>query len=169
MRYQHFCLFILMLFTMSCSNAQIKSPVFGATVEGLLSGTVDTISVSHLAQTIGQDSMVILDAREKREYEVSHIEGAIWVGYDDFNLSRLDSVDTSMSVVVYCSVGYRSEKIGERLYEAGYQDVTNLYGGIFEWVNQGGDVYNNKGKTKDVHGYDEKWSKFLSKGNVVIE
>jgi len=142
--------------------------MFDSTVEKLLSGTVDTISVSGLKQIAGQNEIVLLDSREKREFEVSHLEGAEWVGYTDFDLGSLTSIDTSATIVVYCSVGYRSEKVGEKLKEAGYSNVLNLYGGIFEWVNQNGEVYNSAGETKEVHGYDEKWSLFVQKGKVVL-
>lgn len=39
--------------------------------------------------------------------------------------------------MVYCSVGYRSEKVGEQLQRAGYTQVRNLYGGLSEWMNAG--------------------------------
>jgi rhodanese-related sulfurtransferase len=45
-------------------------------------------------------------------------------------------------VIVYCSVGYRSEKIGEKLQKLGFQNVHNLYGGIFQWKNDGFEVLN---------------------------
>ena len=48
----------------------------------------------------------------------------------------------SDTIVLYCSIGYRSEKIGEKLVEMGYGHVFNLYGGIFEWVNRDLPVYN---------------------------
>jgi len=33
---------------------------------------------------------------------------------------------------VYCSLGIRSEVIAKKLKKAGYTNVFNLYGGIFE-------------------------------------
>jgi hypothetical protein len=66
---------------------------------------------------------------------------------------------------VYCSVGYRSERIGEKLLKLGYTDVVNLYGGIFEWKNQGLDVYNSSNyPTDSVHTYNKSWGKWLVKG-----
>lgn len=143
--------------------------MFDSTVEKLLSGTVDTITVTGLKQVADKGNLVLLDSREKREFEVSHLKGAAWVGYNDFDLARLDSIDTASTIVIYCSVGYRSEKVGEKLKAAGYSNVLNLYGGIFEWVNQSGEVYNTTGETDNVHGYDEKWSRFVQKGKVVLK
>jgi predicted sulfurtransferase len=69
------------------------------------------------------------------------------------------------SVVVYCSVGYRSERVGEHLLAMGFKDVKNLYGGIFEWVNNGQAIVDRNGKfTNQVHTYNKSWSKWLEKG-----
>jgi hypothetical protein len=64
---------------------------------------------------------------------------------------------------VYCSIGYRSEKIGEQLQKLGYKNVYNLYGSLFAWVNRGYEVVdiNNK-STYTVHGYDAKWAKWIT-------
>lgn len=114
-----------------------------------------------------QDNVIILDAREPEEYNVSHIKNAIYVGYNDFNINSVSDVveDKSSSIVVYCSVGIRSETIGEKLKEAGYMNVYNLYGGIFEWVNNDLPVYDSKNNlTTNVHAYSKYWSKWLKKG-----
>jgi hypothetical protein len=70
-------------------------------------------------------------------------------------------------VVVYCSVGYRSEKIAARLREMGFLEVYNLYGGLFEWVNRGNPVYRNEQATRAVHGYSWTWGIWLRRGKKV--
>ena len=68
-------------------------------------------------------------------------------------------------VIVYCSIGKRSEDVTLKLKKAGYTNVKNLYGGIFEWVNQGHPVYNNNNIVTDsVHAYGNFWGKWLDKG-----
>ena len=100
---------------------------------------------------------------------MSHIQDAIWVGYDDFDLSRVGEVEKNQKIVVYCSVGYRSEKVSEKLIEAGYEDVANLYGGIFEWRNQDQEVVDEQGQTNKVHAYDKVWGVWVTKGEKVYE
>jgi rhodanese-related sulfurtransferase len=115
---------------------------------------------------------IILDAREWEEYNVSHLKNSVWVGYDDFKLSEVEKnlPDKSAEIVVYCSIGVRSENIGEKLLESGYSNTKNLYGGIFEWTNQGYPVYNTKGeKTKKVHAYGKLWGKYLTKAEKVYK
>jgi hypothetical protein len=65
---------------------------------------------------------------------------------------------------LYCSIGYRSEKIGEKLKDAGYTNVQNLFGSIFEWVNQELPVENSKDEiVKKVHTYNRLWGKWVDK------
>lgn len=112
--------------------------------------------------------VVLLDTREKEEHEVSHIKGAIWVGYDEFQIEKLAGISKDAFIVTYCSVGYRSNKIGEKLKKTGYSNVHNLYGSIFEWVNKGYPVYNSSGEeTMQVHTYNFSWSKWLLRGEKV--
>ncbi len=92
----------------------------------------------------------------------------MYVGYKEFNPEVLKNISKDKPIVVYCSVGKRSENIAEKLINDGYKNVSNLYGGIFEWVNQGHEEYNltNK-KTPNVHAYNFLWGQFLDKGKKV--
>jgi rhodanese-related sulfurtransferase len=105
-----------------------------------------------------------LDTRELEEYGVSHLPGAIHFGYNQPKWSTLFMVDKEKTVVVYCSVGYRSERIGEELLKRGYKKVYNLYGGIFDWVNQGYTVFRGDKATNKVHPYNKSWGRWLTKG-----
>lgn len=146
------------------ADNNVTSSRYAKMLDGLLSHSVDEVDVR---QVMGMPEAIFIDAREKSEFDVSHIKGAIWAGYDDFNLDRLVSLANDQPIVVYCSVGYRSEKITEQLLQAGYSNASNLYGGIFEWVNQGEDVVNDAGKTKNVHAFNRKWGQWLQAGDKV--
>ncbi len=124
----------------------------------VLDGAVPTISSDSLKTDMASGEWVILDARELDEYTVSHISGAHYVGYDQFDLNSLDKIDRSKNVVVYCSIGKRSEDIGKKLLDAGFENVFNLYGGIFDWTNRGYPVVDYTGtKVKQVHPYNAVW------------
>jgi rhodanese-related sulfurtransferase len=61
------------------------------------------------------DKVIILDARERAEYNVSHLNDAVHVGYEDFDLEAVTKTlgNTSKTIVVYCSIGVRSEDIAK--------------------------------------------------------
>ena len=74
---------------------------------------------------------MLLDVREIEEYEVSHLSGALQVNPDLKDFSELDGITTDTPIIAYCSVGYRSSALVQRLMEAGYTNVSNLEGSIF--------------------------------------
>ena len=134
------------------------------------SESIPYISVQELAMP--KTDAILLDARELSEYEVSHLQDAIHVGYDDFDIDTVteEITDKSSIIVVYCSLGVRSEDIAEQLKKAGYTDVYNLYGGIFEWKNNDFIVYNKDNEpTENVHAFSEEWSQWLLKGIKIYD
>jgi 3-mercaptopyruvate sulfurtransferase SseA len=87
-----------------------KQPDFSKKIDGLISFTVPLMSVNELLNN--KDKFIIFDAREKAEFDVSHIPDAIYLGYSDFNAGNIKNIPKEKNMVVYCSIGYRSEKIG---------------------------------------------------------
>ncbi len=127
-----------------------------------------TISCSQAARKIGNNEVVFLDTREKKEFQVSHIQGAKCVGYDNFSMNSVKNVDKDAEIIVYCSIGARSQNIGEKLVKAGYTNVKNMYGGLFLWSNTGLPKTDSNGKRTDkIHGYSSDWGKWITKGKVV--
>ncbi len=156
---------IAIILTTLC-NAQNTIP---KVLEKLNKNSVPYISFSELKT---KDSFVLLDAREIEEFNISHIENAINVGFDKFDSKKVSTIlkDKNAIVVVYCSIGVRSEKIGEKLLKLGYKNVYNLYGGIFEWKNKDGILIDNNNQTTDkVHTFNKEWSIYLEKGTKVYE
>ena len=158
-------LILLLLTFASCAQAPAHRPTlrnseFDKKLTRLLDFSVPLMSVHELRAR--QGSVVLLDTREEKEYEVSHIPGATYLGYKKFDPTFLDRLSKDTTIVLYCSVGYRSEKIGEKLKSLGYQQVYNLYGSIFEWVNNDYPIINGEGNsTTDVHTYNKNWSKWV--------
>lgn len=151
----------------STKAQQVQSSTYNLMLNGLLANNVPTLSVADLNKA--DTTMVFLDARERREFEVSHIKNAIWVGYDDFDPKRLTDLPKDAKLIVYCAVGYRSEKVTEKLLGDGYSDVSNLYGGIFEWINQGRPVFQTDVATDSVHAYNRVWGIWVNEGKKVYK
>ncbi|SDS35358.1 Rhodanese-related sulfurtransferase [Polaribacter sp. KT25b] len=132
---------------------------------------VPYMSVKTLA--LPKTDAILLDAREEKEYKVSHLENAICVGFDNFKLEETIAKlpeDKKAKIVVYCSLGIRSEIVADKLIKAGYTNVYNLYGGIFEWKNADFKVIDTLGNnTEKVHAFNKNWSKWLKKGKKVYE
>ena len=122
--------------------------------------TADAASVS-APEARSLNDAVYLDAREQEEYEVSHLPGAIHLGYDRPDYTRLDGLPKNTPLVVYCTIGYRSERMAEKLRSRGFTRVYNLYGSIYAWIFAGNPVVDENGPVRRVHTYNRNWGNFL--------
>ena len=159
---------IIVLVVFGCFISKAQENPFHKMIDTTISKTIKTITVDSLKKNYYR--FQILDAREPSEYEVSHLKQAKLVGYNKFNLNKTKKIlDKNTPIVVYCSIGYRSEKIAEKLAAKGFE-VYNLYGGIFEWKNLDNTVIDKKGNpTEKVHCFDENWGVWLEKGEKVYD
>lgn len=80
----------------------------------------------------------ILDVRTTEEFAGGHLEGAINMNiYDtDFD-QRLESLDKSKPVFVYCKAGGRSGDAATRLSNMGFKEVFDMKGGFMAWTSAG--------------------------------
>lgn len=159
---------LIVLFTMTASGQE----TLDALLRSLNSNSIPYITVEELDKLRKKEPVHILDSREQQEFDVSHINSAYCIGYSAFDIDMIEEKikDKNATIVVYCSLGVRSEKIGEKLKKAGYTNVRNLYGGIFTWKNKGFEVVDSRSEaTENVHAYSQKWSKWLTAGTKVYE
>ncbi|MDH3709079.1 MAG: rhodanese-like domain-containing protein [Cyclobacteriaceae bacterium] len=167
MRQLHSFIYFLLLFSApACAQQTLEERL-----ESLYHHTVPLVYPAEFSSwQSGQNNLVVLDIRSAEEYQVSHIPGAQLIDYEEFTSQDVTHLAREGKVVVYCSVGYRSERIGEKMQELGFKEVYNLYGGIFEWKNQGHQVIDPQGQPTDsVHTYNKNWSRWLEKGIKVYD
>lgn len=152
-------IFLTLIIAMSILNVKGQNKWgFETMINSLIKNSVDTVNSQRVQELLSAGEAVLIDAREKDEYEVSHIPGAVSVGYNSFSLKEMPEVDKSKTVIVSCSIGKRSEEISLKLEEAGYKNVLNHYGGIFDWTNRGLAVVDMEGnEVKRVHPYNSFW------------
>ncbi len=103
---------------------------------------------------------ILLDVRTEPEFAVSHLHGARRVEPAAQADALLPLLPPGRPVVAYCSVGYRSSAVAERLQKAGVQ-VFNLEGSIFQWANEGRPLEAGGRPADKVHPYNEKFGKML--------
>lgn len=157
-------------FPLFCLLFMLVLPVSGQSVayQTLLKGLYDAdFPVLRPDQIPDLGKYQVLDAREKAEYDVSHLPKARWVGHETFSLTSVAGLDKTKPVLIYCTVGARSEQIGKQLQKDGFTKVYNLYGGILHWVNEGRQVVAQGKPTSKVHTYSRSWGIWLSRGEKV--
>lgn len=97
---------------------------------------VSEISVSDYKNKYTNDTtIVVLDVRTPDEFKTGHLPRAInmdWYGAD-FG-KQVAVIDTSRTIVVYCRSGKRAANAIEKMQNMGFKHLTNLKGGIQEWI-----------------------------------
>lgn len=112
--------------------------------------------------------LYVLDAREGKEYAISHIEGARCIGLKKFSVETVWTYNRKATIVIYSLTGEQGESIGLQMREMGFKNVYNLYGSLVEWVNQGLPIVDAQGQpTKKVFMRSKAEAKALKKGKAV--
>jgi rhodanese-related sulfurtransferase len=92
------------------------------------------VNVNQAVMLLNNDSTLVVDVREDKE-----IQGGVIKGARHITLSQLPeripelSKSKQSSVLVYCRSGSRSGHACQQLTKAGFDDVSNLAGGIMAW------------------------------------
>ena len=97
----------------------------------------EALAEQHEAGSDGQD-IVLVDVREKIEWNEGHIPGAIHVPRGYLELQIEEAVpDKSKTVVLYCAGGVRSLMAGSTLKQMGYPNAISMSGGFGQWKGSG--------------------------------
>jgi len=97
----------------------------------------DALAEQHEANTDNQE-VVVVDVREKHEWNEGYIPGAIHVPRGFLELQIEEAVpDKSKTVVLYCAGGVRSLMAGSTLKQMGYQNAISMSGGFGQWKGNG--------------------------------
>ena len=123
------------------------------------------ISTQELAQWLEdpkQSKPVLLDARTEEEYAISHLKAAQQIDPKLPEFPAFEEIAFDQPIVVYCSVGYRSAGVVQKLQQAGFNSVYNLEGSIFKWVNEKRPIFFKEDVPAQlVHPYDAFWGKLV--------
>lgn len=92
---------------------------------------VKTISTAELKGLLNDKDKVFIDVRTPAEYKANHIRQFknIPLGSDFSNLPK------GKEIVVICQSGMRSSQACRQLKKLGYEQVTNVRGGMSTWRN----------------------------------
>lgn len=83
------------------------------------------------------DDFVLVDVREKDEWEEDRIQGAEYLGKGVLERDVEEKYpDTEEKLILYCGGGYRSALAADNLQKMGYHNVKSLAGGIRAWKEE---------------------------------
>lgn len=126
-------------------------------------GGLERIDARQAEQLMQRPDLKVFDVRELDEYNTSHLPGAI--RYEE---GVLDEMLPNAPILVYCTVGLRSNGLAKELQKKGFTNVYEVKGGILSWANKGNVLQNSAGENTDtVHTYNTFFSPFLRAGKPV--
>ena len=110
--------------------AKKHTPRFLAIVEAARSEIAECEAADLRAMTEDGQSLVVLDVRERHEFEAGHMEGAIHIGKGviERDIEKHDFAD-DVRIVLYCGGGFRSAIAAKSLQDMGWSNVLSLWGG----------------------------------------
>ncbi|MBW8889617.1 MAG: rhodanese-like domain-containing protein [Fibrobacteres bacterium] len=118
------------------------------------------IKAAELKTIIDDTNLILVDVRQPAERKVSMLPHAIdtYQFADQFR----HGIPPGKRLVLYCTIGYRSGKYGEKLAPLGIKYQV-LEGGILMWSFVGGPLVERKDNfewapTKRIHVYDAEWN-----------
>jgi rhodanese-related sulfurtransferase len=125
---------------------------------------VEWITTAELADWLGdkrRSPPLLLDVRTIEEWNVSHLPGARRIDPSADVQTVIARRPKTTAIVTYCAIGYRSADVATRLKRAGFSNVRNLEGSIFQWANEHRPLVRGEQAVNQVHPYDRFWGRLL--------
>jgi rhodanese-related sulfurtransferase len=99
---------------------------------------ITEISPTDAEQKAKGGSAVIVDVREKDEFDESHIPDAVHMSRGTVELEVEDKFpDRNMMIICHCGGGGRSALAAESLQKMGYKNIKSMAGGFKAWKAAG--------------------------------
>jgi hydroxyacylglutathione hydrolase len=104
----------------------------GMEIEGLIA--ISSKDLYELKQQ--KPEHYILDVRTLSEWKAGHIEGAVHI-HAGLVQDNLDKLPKERHISVICGSGFRASMVASLLKRAGIKDVSNVFGGMTSWKEEG--------------------------------
>jgi len=109
----------------------------------------ESINADDFYLYMNQDSTVVLDVREYKEYKKNRISDARSIPNKKFLLEYCKNLDKQTIILVYCEMGITSKTVSKILCnELKFTNVYNLNQGLETWIMRGYDIDNSRIKKK---------------------
>jgi len=95
-----------------------------------------SLSTSNLVNMVNREGAQIVDVRDKKEFGLGHISGAIHMSLTSID-NRASELNADKPVILVCKMGQHSSAAGKKLKALGFENVRRLSGGMAEWNASG--------------------------------
>ncbi len=91
----------------------------------------------------GEPALTIIDVRERDAFNTSHISGAISLPINELVNRALINLELTRDLYVYGATDEQTALAADQLRAAGYQNVSELRGGLAAWKANGYTIEGN--------------------------
>ena len=99
---------------------------------------ITEISPQDAAAKLNSGDAVVVDVRDKDEWDEAHIPGATHLSRGTMELDIEEKVpDQNAMIICHCGGGSRSALVADSLQKMGYVNVKSLAGGLRAWKEAG--------------------------------
>ena len=84
----------------------------------------------------GRGDALLIDVREKDEWDLGHIEGAQLVSLSWLLAGNTPDIPKEKNVILYCQKGVRSMQAAQFLKAANFQNISSMFGGYEKWLEE---------------------------------
>ncbi len=102
--------------------------------KGLIFANFESIDSQQAKTFLSEGNATLLDVRTPEEYKKTHIKGAKLIPLSTLD-TRLNELDKTSRIIVYCQSGNRSVSASRILSNNGFV-AYNVKGGINSWVRK---------------------------------
>lgn len=158
MKISYVALFVLLALTSCLSNSAQNNTI---------SQTVPAAEYQQLLNN--KKDVQLIDVRTPSEFAEDHLPKAVNIDYNagDFQ-SKMQQLDKSKPVFIYCLSGGRSGRALRWMAEAGFKEVYNLKGGILQWKAAGLPVTSAAGNASAWQGMSKEDYQQLISGDIPV-
>lgn len=98
------------------------------------SQNLNLISVEEMQELVHLEDMQLVDVRTPAEYNEGHVPNAQNIDFWGENFdAKIDELDKTKPIIVYCKSGGRSAKCALKLAAKGFEKIYDLKGGFSQW------------------------------------
>lgn len=99
---------------------------------------ITEISPQDAATKLNSGDAIVVDVRDKDEWDEAHIPGARHISRGTIELDIEEKVpDQKAMIICHCGGGGRSALVAETLQKMGYKNVRSMAGGLRAWKAAG--------------------------------
>ena len=103
--------------------------------QGQSSKTIHTIDAKAFSEKLKEtENPQLVDVRTPEEFKSEKIENARNINWNDESFTaRINKLEKTKPIFVYCKAGGRSAEAANKLAELGFTEIYDLDGGIMKW------------------------------------